>query len=267
MPISHNIQPQPISDDEFGSLDYEVMELAFAVHHDFGKLCNEKPYQNELAHRCGESGFAPVSTEEKIVVSHGDFEKEYYIDLLIRNAAVYELKTVSALTGEHHKQVLNYLLLVGLRHGKLVNMRPPSVESRFATTRLTPERRCVFTVRDQQWQNLDEDSRWLRDTMVELLSDWGAFLSVDLFYEALVHYRGGKDKVVQLIELTSNGRPLGKQKAHLLNPGIAFRISAVTEDIASYECHLRRFLRLTSLRAIQWINMNHHDIEFRTLLQ
>ena len=267
MPITHNIRPQPISDDEFGALDYEIMELAFGVQHDFGKLCNEKPYQNELVHRCESKGIAPISTEEKIVVSHRDFVKEYYIDALVRDAAVYELKTVSALTGEHHKQVLNYLLLVGLRHGKLVNMRPPSVESRFVTTRLTPERRYLFTIQDQQWQELDEDSRWLKDTMVELLDDWGAFLSVDLFYEALVYYRGGKDKVVQLIELTHDGRQLGRQKAHLLSPLIAFKISAVTEEVSSYEGHLRRFLRLTSLRAVQWINMNHHNIEFRTLLR
>ena len=45
------------------------------------------------------------------------------------------------------------------------------------------------------------------------------------------------------------------------------RMSALTESIASYEGHLKRFLRLTALRAIQWINMNHHTIQFKAILE
>ena len=45
MPVTHHIERQRISDDEFRSLDYGIMGLAFGVHHDFGNLCNEEAYQ------------------------------------------------------------------------------------------------------------------------------------------------------------------------------------------------------------------------------
>jgi GxxExxY protein len=61
-------------------------------------------------------------------VSYEDFIKVYYIDLLINNA-IYELKTAQILTGEHEKQTINYLMLTGLNHAKLINMRPPSVQA------------------------------------------------------------------------------------------------------------------------------------------
>ena len=48
-------------------------------------------------------------------------------------------------------------------------------------------------------------------------------------------------------------------------PGVAFRLTAVTEDQPYVESHLRRLLALTNLSAIQWINLNHARIEFQTI--
>ena len=46
------------------------------------------------------------------------------------------------------------------------------------------------------------------------------------------------------------------------------RLSALTdESIASYEGHLKGFLKLTAFRAIQWINMNHNAIQFKAILE
>jgi hypothetical protein len=53
-------------------------------------------------------------------------------------------------------------MLTGLTHAKLVNMRPPSVQHRFVSTNMTPEKRFDFTVDDELWLELDEDSIWLR---------------------------------------------------------------------------------------------------------
>ncbi len=35
--------------------------------------------------------------------------------------------------------------------------------------------------------------------------------------------------------------------------------------MSAQESHLRRLLALTDLRAMQWINLNHTDIQFVTL--
>jgi GxxExxY protein len=110
MPIEQTVRAKLISDDEFHFHDYEVMGLAYSIHNDLGRLWNEKIYQNELAYRCQKAGFEKVDTEVAIHVSYQDFRKTLYTDLLLNNLLLYELKAVQALTGEHHKQTLNYLL-------------------------------------------------------------------------------------------------------------------------------------------------------------
>ena len=106
-----------------------------------------------------------------IKVSHLDFRKSFYVDLILDDAVIYELKTEQALTGKHHQQTLNYLLMLGMQHGKLINMRSNSVQSRFVSTRLTPLSRYDCTIEDLDWQGLDEDSIWLKQILISLLMD------------------------------------------------------------------------------------------------
>jgi len=189
------------------------------------------------------------------------------MDLLINNSALYELKTALAIHDVHRKQALQYLALTELHHGKIVNFRPQSVEYEFVSTRLTKERRLQHQINEESWQKTGQESLWLKTLISELLSEWGAFLDTQLFYEAICHFRGGETNVVKHISLTRNGRTLGTQRVHLINDYNAFKISAITRDQQFYEKHLRQFLAHTDLHAIQWINFNHHDVLFKTLLR
>ena len=265
MPIKHSGQVKRLSEDDFHLLDYEIMGLVFSIHRELGRFWNEKIYQNEIANRCQKAGFEKVATEVPIDVSYKDFNKYYYIDVLIDNAVVYELKTVQVLTGEHRKQTLNYLFLMGMQHGKLINMRPSSVEHRFVSTRLTSEKRNDFMIDDLEWQELDGDSIWLKQLLISLLDEWGAFLATNLFYDAIYHFRDGEENVVKNIEVVNGSNVLGMQRVHLINPEVAFKISSITKAEAFYEQHLRRFIQYTSLKAIQWINFNHNIIVFKTI--
>lgn len=267
MPITHAIKIKRISDDDFHEIDYKVMGLVFSIHHKLGRFWNEKIYQNALAYRCHEAGFEKVTTEVPIQVSHQDFKKFFYVDLILNDTVIYELKALSALTSEHQQQTLNYLMLLGLPHGKLINMRPASVESRFVSTRLTLENRYDYTIEDQAWQELDKDSQWLKQIMTSLLNEWGAYLDTALFYDAINHFRGGEENVVKKIKVMDGSHRLGTQKVHLLNPEIAFKISSLTKDEQYYEDHLRRFIHFTSLKAFQWINFNHDRIVFKTIIR
>jgi len=267
MPINHNLKIKTISEDEFHSLDYKVMELAFSIHNEMGRFWDEKIYQNELAYRCKKSGLGDVCTEVPLEVLYKDFQKHYYIDLLINNSVIYEIKTTKALSGEHRKQTLNYLFLMGVQHGKLVNFHPQSVEYSFVSTKLKPENRFNFTIDEVDWKGLDDDSIWLKKILINLLSEWGMFLEKKLFYDAIIHFHGDEENIVKKIKVSNNSRIMGHQKAHLLNSKVAFRISSITKNGTFYEQHLRRFIRFTSLRAIQWINFNHNEVVFKTILK
>ena len=70
---------------------------------------------------------------------------------------------------------------------------------------------------------------------------------------------------MRTVHLTRNGVSLGGQRFHFAGPEIAFRLTAMTDDVGAYEQHLRCLLRHSPLRAVQWINMAHHRIDFVTL--
>jgi GxxExxY protein len=265
MPITHSVEIKTISDEAFHMLDYKVMGLAFSIHNEMGRFWNETIYQNELADRCQKAGFEKVATEVPIQASYKDFSKFYYADVLIDNAAIYEMKTAQALSGEHRKQTLNYLFLLGMQRGKLINMQPSSVEHRFVSTRITPEKRYASIIDDSRWQDRDEDSVWLKQLMTNLIKEWGTFLSNNLFYEAIYHFRGGEENVVKKIEIRHGSNFLGTQKIHMINAEVAFKISSITKGETYYEEDLRRFVWFASLKALQWINFNHDKIVFKTI--
>jgi GxxExxY protein len=264
MPITCDRQFEILDEQSFHTLNYEVMGLLFDIHNDLGRFCSENIYRTELKNRCERRGFA-TSIEVPIEVSFKDFRKTYYMDFLVNSSAMYELKALEALVQRHDAQALNYLLLTGMNHGMMVNMRPESVEKRFVSTRVTPAERYRFTIDEPDWKDLDGDSEWLRGLMVELLNDWGVFLDYVLFYDAINFFRGGESNVVKRIEIAFEDRVLGTLPTHLLNPEVAFKITAVTEDVPGCEEHLRKFLQLTELKAIQWINFNRHSMSFKTV--
>jgi GxxExxY protein len=100
MPIILSRRMRPISQEEFNAIDHQVTGLAFAVHRDLGPFfLDEVIYQRELAWRCGAAGFS-VAIEEPIEVSFGGFSATYFLDLLVNDCVLYELKTVATLN-EH----------------------------------------------------------------------------------------------------------------------------------------------------------------------
>ncbi len=265
MPITCRISVLPINQEEFAQLDYQVMRHAFDSHNELGRLCDEVIYQNDLAARLRSAALGPVHEEVPVTVTHGDFAKSYSLDLVVANAAIYELKTALSLAGEHEAQLLNYLLLVGANHGKLVNFRPAKVESKFVNTTLTQETRRQFEARTQRWREEDAPSRSLRARLLDLLQDWGCFLELPLYTEALVHFLGGEQQVVQKVALKRDNFSIGNQRVHLLTADTAFRLTALAEGAEDYEVQLRLLLKHSALRAIQWINMARHRVEFVTL--
>ncbi len=264
MPVECSIAVERIEQERFHAIDRAVMGQVFAIHNDLGRFCDERVYQDVLAQRCRDEGFE-VEREAMVRVSHGDFVKAYYLDLLVERRVVCELKAVEALNAAHEKQLINYLLLTDLGHGKLVNFRAGSVESRFVSTTLRREDRMAFGIDVAFWCGEDGKSRELEETFRALLADWGAFLDVNLYHDALLHFLGGPGAGVQPVEIRVNRRVVGSQKMCLLDDDTAWHLSAVRRHFGSYETHLSRLLNHTKLRRIHWINLDHQNITLKTI--
>ena len=264
MPVELPFSFRATEQDAFHADDRIVMRHAFAIQNEFGRLLDERIYQRELTYRCQADGLM-AETEVPLHVSYATFRKIYYLDLLVSRGTIYELKTVSALAGVHETQLLNYLLLAGQQHGKLVNFRTPSVELRFVSTRLTTKRRKEVSFDHTNFHPATPRGLWFAETIRNIVADWGAFLDVDLYREAIVHLLGGKELVSQSVEIVHDNRSIGMQKVDLLEPDAAFLISSVTQRIQAYCQHLQRLVSHTRLKALYWVNLNHHHIAFRTL--
>ncbi len=266
MPISCPLAVNSLTAEQFDELDYHVMGHAFASQNQLGRLCEEAAYQRDLQARLLADGCQNVHIEVPVSVSYKDFTKAYSLDLVVDDA-VYELKTVATLNDEHQAQLLNYLFLLGIPRGKLINLRSPKVQGRIHATSLTSEARHRFQIASDRWHDLSDNCSRLRQVMQGLLADWGAFLDFGLYQQALTHFCGGESQVIQRWPLRRNGISLGTQRFHVHSPEVAFRVTAVTEQVGTMETHLRRLLSLTELRALHWINLNHAEIQFVTIAE
>jgi len=142
MPVHCSITFPRISDEEMRSIDYRVMEHVFATHNEIGRLADELVYHKELLRRLLDAGInallaIPISLQFR------DFSIPLEMDLVVEQKAIYELKTVATLLPIHFGQLVQYIYLSNATHGKLVNFRTSSVETRFVNTTLSSDdRRC-----------------------------------------------------------------------------------------------------------------------------
>lgn len=241
------------------------MGQAFAIHNELGRLFDENIYQAELVRRCIQRGIS-AQREVKISVIHKTFRKDFFLDALFANGAIYELKCVAGLTGGNESQLINYLLLAGVQHGKLINFQLPSVESRFVSTGLNHERRQAFKVDLSGYISGGSNGEYIENLILSLLKDWGAFLSIDLYREAVVCFLGGSEDVVRPVDVVCDNQTVGRKKVCFLGDKEAVHLSAMTDHFVGYETHLYRFLSHTKLDSIQWINFNQNRITFKTIL-
>jgi GxxExxY protein len=253
-----------ISQDEFNSIDEVIMRFAFELHNDMGRFYNEKIYHKELSFVAEKAGFS-VQNEVEIAVRHKTFLKKYYIDMLVNNSCIYELKAVEKLMGIHQKQLINYLLLTNIAHSKLINFRPPSVEYRFVSTSLNVKERKNYAINTTHLENNDKNSTLIVDIICELLGSWGAFLDLDLYHDAVVHFLGGEEKVIVSVDILRNNRVIGQERMYKFDENRAFHFSALIKNLKSYETSIRRILNHTKLDSIQWINFNKGNIMFKTV--
>lgn len=260
------IQRPPIFDlpqTEFDAIDKVLMNCAYASQNELGRLCDEKIHETDMELRLASFG-CDVATQIPIVVSHRTFEKRYRLDPVC-NHAVYDAKAVAAFTGAHEAQVLNYAMLLDVRHVKLLNFRTPRVQGKLCFNPLTDRQRRRYRFESSEWRELSPRCRESGSTLKALLQDWGAFLETRLYEEALIHFLGGENACLRRIELHREGNLLGTHLVPMHSSEHSFVVTAMSRETDAYRQHLKRLLKLTGLSGLQWIHLNHHNIELVTI--
>ena len=110
----------PLSDD-VERLIHDTIGCCIRVHRELGPGLFERLYAGAL---CLELKAAeiPFKREKPYVVSYrGKAVSDQYLDLVVDNQVVLELKSVDDLAPVHHQQILSYMRVARLRAGLLVN--------------------------------------------------------------------------------------------------------------------------------------------------
>jgi GxxExxY protein len=264
MPVICPIQFERILEAQFQELDYAVMKHVFASHNELGRLCDEAVYHNDIAARLQAAGLTAQS-QVPLIATHRDFAKRYYLDLVVNGRYIAEFKTAACLIGEHERQVLHYLFLLNRPFGKLINLRPPSVEYRSINAVVDADERRRYQLGTERWRECGERCAQLQSTLVELLDTFGAYLELPFYDEALTWFLGGEASVIRRVPLTREGLILGNQPVHHLSEGIGFKLTSFTHATEHGEGNIRRFFALTPLRALHWLNFNRSHINLITL--
>jgi len=264
MPIHRTLELPIITDRDFAEIDEVVMSCAYATQNHFGRLFDERIYENDLAQRLRAHG-VEVHTQVPIKVSHGSFEKTYYLDLVV-NQMLYELKVASTLLREHEAQSIHYAMLQNVPLVKLLNFGEAAVRGKLLRNALTEPERHQPTMRKTGWKPLGPRCAELIEHLKKLIRDWGTHLSSSLYTEALVHHFGGEAHCVQRLELMSGDVGLGTHPVQMHGTDEGFVLTAFTRPQHTYRQHLEVLLKhAPSLIGIQWINLNHSRLEVTTI--
>jgi len=103
-------------------ISYTIRGCVFDVYNELGPGLLESVYEAALTHELREKGMQ-VKTQVGLPVKYKNTQLElgFRIDILVEDKVIIELKSIEAVSEVHHKQVLTYLRLTGLKLALLIN--------------------------------------------------------------------------------------------------------------------------------------------------
>ena len=115
---------------EYEALTERVLGAVFEVSNTLGAGFLEKVYERALVSELGLRGIRAAAQVPLAVTYKGRAVGEYFVDVLVEDVLVVELKCVERLANEHTAQCLNYLRASGLSVCLLINFQKAKVEWR-----------------------------------------------------------------------------------------------------------------------------------------
>ena len=108
----------------------KILDAAFLVHTKLGPGLLESVYEVTLAHELRKTGVT-VERQKPMPITYDGllFEEGYRADLLVESKVIVELKSVTAISAAHSKQVLTQLRLSELKLGLLINFGEPHLKN------------------------------------------------------------------------------------------------------------------------------------------
>ena len=113
---------------EENELSYKIRGCIFNVYNKLGPGLLESAYQAALVYELKKENLE-IKNQIALPMIYEEIKMEigYRLDILVENKVIIELKSVENLLDLHHKQVITYLNLSGLKLGLLVNFNSDDI--------------------------------------------------------------------------------------------------------------------------------------------
>jgi len=98
-----------------------VIKCAFTVYNELGNGFLEKIYEQSLLHELRKNNISCGSQVPVKVYYDGIIVGDYFVDILVENKIILELKTCENIFDVHIAQLINYLKATRIKLGYLLN--------------------------------------------------------------------------------------------------------------------------------------------------
>ena len=114
---------------EYNEISFLIRKSIFNVYNDIGPGLLESVYEKILAYELHNHGLE-VKTQVPINVKYRDVYMDigFRADIIVEDKVIIEIKSVEEIKNVHHKQLLTYLKLSGLKLGILVNFNTDYID-------------------------------------------------------------------------------------------------------------------------------------------
>ena len=113
---------------EENELSYKIRGCIFTVYNKLGPGLLESAYEAALLYELKKENLE-LKNQLALPMIYEEIKMEigYRLDILVENKVIIELKSVENLLDVHHKQLITYLKLSGLKLGLLVNFNSDDI--------------------------------------------------------------------------------------------------------------------------------------------
>lgn len=119
-----------MADLELDRITERIIGCAYRVSNTLGMGFIERVYANALFYEMTKEGLSIVREYPVKVQYDGIIVGEFFLDMLVNDKVIIELKAVSTLNNDHLAQSFNYLRAAGLPACLLINFGQPKIQLR-----------------------------------------------------------------------------------------------------------------------------------------
>jgi len=109
-------------------ISFKIRGCIFKVYNELGPGLFESVYEAALSHELCKAGLK-VKSQIPIPVIYDEIRLDmgFRADLIVEDKVIIEIKSIERLAEVHHKQLITYLKLTGLKLGILVNFNTDNI--------------------------------------------------------------------------------------------------------------------------------------------